>query len=129
MIFKNYLFLFFFFFIINNFSAQSIPSNFRFPLDGMPIITGNFGEIRPNHFHAGFDLRTDAKKNLPIYCVDSGYVSRIKVSAFGYGKVLYITHPNGYVSVYAHSIILQIKFKNTFAPSKKKKKHLNLKCF
>lgn len=84
------------------FYSQKTPSGFILPLENKPIITGNYGEIRPNHFHAGLDFTTDPIKNLPIKCVYDGYVSRIKISSVGYGKALYITHPNGYVSVYAH---------------------------
>jgi len=92
------------YFIANTtfFYPQITPSGFILPLENKPIITGNYGEIRPNHFHAGLDFTTDPIKNLPIKCVYDGYVSRIKISSVGYGKALYITHPNGYVSVYAH---------------------------
>jgi hypothetical protein len=82
--------------------SQHIANTFRYPLDGEIRLTGNYAEIRPNHFHAGLDLKTDDIKNLPIHAIESGYISRIKVSTGGYGKVLYVTHPNGYVSVYAH---------------------------
>ncbi len=82
--------------------AQYNDFKFIYPIDREPIITGNYGELRPNHFHAGLDFSTDPIKNLPIKSVADGYVSRIKISSVGYGKVLYITHPNGYVSVYAH---------------------------
>lgn len=77
-------------------------SGFTLPLREKVFLTGNYGEIRPNHFHAGLDFRTDIEKHLPIYCIGDGYVSRIKVGTHGYGKVLYITHPNGQVSVYGH---------------------------
>ncbi len=77
-------------------------SRYALPLKENVYLTGNYGEVRPNHFHAGLDFRTDAKKNLPIYCVADGYVSRIKVGTHGYGKVLYVTHPGGLVSVYGH---------------------------
>lgn len=76
--------------------------SFGYPLENNLKISGNYGEIRPNHFHAGIDFTTQGQMNLPIYAVEEGYVSRIKISPYGYGKVLYITHPNGYVSVYAH---------------------------
>lgn len=75
---------------------------FIYPLDREVVVTGNYGEIRPNHFHAGLDFSTDPIANLPIKSVANGYVSRIKISSGGYGRVLYITHTNGYVSVYAH---------------------------
>jgi len=77
-------------------------SGFGYPLGNTPVVTGNYGELRPNHFHAGIDFRTDPVSNLPIKSVAAGYVSRIKISSGGYGRVLYITHPNGYVTVYAH---------------------------
>lgn len=76
--------------------------NFSWPLDSPIVITGNYGELRPNHFHAGIDFSTGGKINKPVYATASGYISRIKVSATGYGKSIYITHPNGIVSVYAH---------------------------
>ena len=76
---------------------------FIHPLKGeKPQLTGNYGEVRPNHFHAGIDFKTHPSGHLPIYAVADGYVSRIKISSFGYGKVLYITHANGLVSVYGH---------------------------
>lgn len=75
--------------------------NALWPLQKLNI-TGNYGEIRPNHFHAGIDFSTEGKENLPIRSIDSGYVSRIKVGPTGYGKVVYITHANGKVSVYGH---------------------------
>jgi len=72
------------------------------PLD-MPItLSGNFGEIRNNHFHSGIDIRTGGKEGLPVLASAGGYISRIKVSPFGYGNALYLTHENGYVSVYGH---------------------------
>lgn len=72
------------------------------PLDIPMQLSGNFGELRPNHFHAGFDLKTMQKEGLKVYAVADGYVSRIKISTFGNGKTIYITHPNGFTSVYGH---------------------------
>lgn len=72
------------------------------PLDIPMQLSGNFGELRPNHFHAGFDFKTQQKEGLKVYASAEGYVSRIKISTFGNGKTIYITHPNGYTSVYAH---------------------------
>ena len=82
--------------------AHNIPKNyFRSPVDFKITLSGTFAELRNNHFHSGIDIRTftTGKK---IYSVADGIVSRIKVSAGGYGKALYIDHPNGYTSVYAH---------------------------
>ena len=85
------------------FAQDSLPVNyFRSPVASKFIVTSNFGEIRPNHFHTGFDIFTNRRSGENIYAVADGYISRIKIKASGYGNALYITHPNGYVSVYAH---------------------------
>ncbi len=69
----------------------------------LPVsMSGGFAEIRPNHFHSGLDLRTDGKEGERVYAPADGYVSRINISAWGGGKVLYITHPDGYRTVYMH---------------------------
>ena len=79
------------------------PKNyFRSPLNIPLTLAGNFGEIRNNHFHSGLDFKTENREGLPIFAPADGYVSRIKVQAAGYGNALYITHPNGYVTVYGH---------------------------
>lgn len=75
---------------------------FRSPLDISLNLSGNFGEFRTNHFHSGLDIKTQGREGLPVYAVTYGCVSRIKVSAYGYGNVVYIDHPNGYTTVYAH---------------------------
>ena len=67
-----------------------------------PSLTGSFAEIRPNHFHAGLDFSTDGVIGKKLYAIGDGYISRIKVSHTGYGKALYITHYNGFTSVYGH---------------------------
>lgn len=75
---------------------------FRPPLDIPIILAGTFGELRSNHFHAGIDIKTQQREGLPVYAIGEGTVTRIKVSLWGYGKVIYIAHPNGYTSVYGH---------------------------
>lgn len=66
-------------------------------------LTGTFGELRPNHFHAGIDIRPkNSGVTEPIFAAADGWVSRIHVQPAGYGNVLYIDHPNGYTTVYAH---------------------------
>ncbi|MBD3582781.1 M23 family metallopeptidase [Flavobacterium selenitireducens] len=75
---------------------------FRSPLDIPLQLSGNFGELRSNHFHAGFDFRTQQKEGLNIYASGDGYISRIKISPYGYGKAIYIDHPNGFTTVYGH---------------------------
>ena len=75
---------------------------FRQPLDLPVSLSGTFAEIRPNHFHGGVDFRTGGKTGQPVHAAAEGYVSRIAISPWGGGKVLYITHPNGYRTVYMH---------------------------
>ncbi len=75
---------------------------FRAPLDIPLVLSGTFGEPRPNHFHSGLDIKTNKTTGLKVYAVGPGYVSRIKVSTYGYGNAIYISHPNGYTSVYGH---------------------------
>jgi murein DD-endopeptidase MepM/ murein hydrolase activator NlpD len=75
---------------------------FRNPLNVPMLLSGNFGELRPNHYHMGFDLKTQAKENLPVYAAADGFVSRIKIEPFGFGRAIYVQHPNGYTTLYAH---------------------------
>lgn len=84
------------------FGQKNYPKDFRLPLDIPMQLSGNFGELRPNHFHAGFDFKTNQREGLNVYAVFDGYVSRIKISTYGYGKAIYITHPNGFTTVYGH---------------------------
>ena len=77
---------------------------FLFPIaPGKPnFLSGSMGELRPNHFHGGLDIKTGGGVNQPVYASADGYVSRLKQSSFGYGNVLYLTHPNGLTTVYGH---------------------------
>ena len=79
-------------------------NNYSFhPPVKIPIfLSGNFGEIRSDHFHSGIDIKTQGTVGHPVFSVEKGYVSRIKVQANGYGNSIYVTHPNGYTSVYGH---------------------------
>ena len=75
---------------------------FRNPL-AIPIdLSGNFGELRPNHYHMGLDLKTRQRENQPVHAAAEGYVARIKIEPGGFGRALYINHPNGYTTLYAH---------------------------
>ena len=97
-------FLFLFLSVITFCNAQSpYPQNyFSSPLDITLVLSGTFAELRSNHFHSGLDIKTQGKEGFKTYASAEGYVSRIKISRYGYGKALYITHPNGYTTVYAH---------------------------
>ncbi|MEA3446481.1 MAG: M23 family metallopeptidase [Bacteroidota bacterium] len=85
------------------FGQSNFPQNyFRSPFDIPMYLSGNFGELRSTHFHTGIDIKTQGVEGHSIYAIADAYVSRIKVQAEGYGYALYLTHPNGYVSVYGH---------------------------
>lgn len=82
---------------------NTYPTNyFGSPLDIPLILSGTFGELRPNHFHAGLDIKTQQREGLNVCASAEGYVSRIRIAHWGYGKAIYITHPNGYTTVYGH---------------------------
>ncbi|KAB1070724.1 M23 family metallopeptidase [Tamlana haliotis] len=72
------------------------------PLEIPLILSGTFAELRSNHFHSGMDLKTQHRTGLNVVSSADGFISRIKISHWGYGKALYITHPNGYTTVYGH---------------------------
>jgi murein DD-endopeptidase MepM/ murein hydrolase activator NlpD len=77
-------------------------SSYHPPLAIPLVLSANFGELRPHHFHMGVDFKTNGVEGLPMYAIDTGYVARIKISPNGYGKVIYVNHPKGITSVYAH---------------------------
>jgi hypothetical protein len=75
---------------------------FRNPLNIPISLSGNFGELRPNHYHMGLDLRTNKVENLPVFAAADGYIARIKIEPGGFGRAIYINHPNGFTTLYAH---------------------------
>lgn len=84
--------------------AQRIPGNNSFipPVKPPNFFAGDFGELRPNHFHSGLDFRTQGRTGLPVFAAKEGYISRIGISPTGYGNVLYMNHPDETTSVYGH---------------------------
>ncbi len=89
-----------------NIMNKAIPDNaslFTSPVKRAITLSGTFGELRPNHFHAGLDIKSlNGKTGETIHAAAGGYVSRIKISAYGYGRALYLQHPNGHTTVYGH---------------------------
>jgi hypothetical protein len=75
---------------------------FRYPLAIPPKLNANFGEMRPNHFHMGLDLFTERRENLQILAAADGYVARVKIEPGGFGRAIYLNHPNGLTTLYAH---------------------------
>jgi len=103
--FTAHFWLFFCFLVVSiQTPAQSdyTAGYFRSPVDFSLSLSGSFGEIRPDHFHSGIDIRTGGQIGKPVYAVADGYVSRIFVSPWGFGKAVYINHPSGHTTVYGH---------------------------
>ena len=65
-------------------------------------LVANFGELRANHWHMGLDIRTQQRVNLPVHAAAEGYIARVKIEPGGFGRAIYINHPNGYTTLYAH---------------------------
>lgn len=72
------------------------------PLPEIKTLAGTYAELRPNHFHGGWDFRTDGQENLPVYSVADGYIARVVITPSGYGKMVMINHPGGITTVYGH---------------------------
>ena len=92
-----------------SYSQDSLQSNIELNLNQQPPLkiplrySGTYGELRPNHFHAGVDLKTQGREGFPVYAVEDGFLSRIKVETGSYGKVVYLDHPElNKTTVYAH---------------------------
>ncbi len=84
--------------------SQDKSSYYLFPIKPgkQNSLSGSMGGLRSNHFHAGLDIRTEGRIGLPVHAAADGYISRIAVSAGGYGNAVYLQHPNGTTTVYAH---------------------------
>ena len=88
--------------LIVNLSFSQTNFSYTPPIKIPILLSGNFGEIRSDHFHSGIDIKTQGATGHHVFAVEEAYVSRIKVQANGYGKSIYLAHPNGTTSVYGH---------------------------
>ncbi len=85
------------------FPSKNYPQNyFSWPVAAPKALSANFGELRPNHYHMGFDCRTDKKQNLQVLAAADGYITKVRIEPFGFGRSLYINHANGLTTLYAH---------------------------
>ncbi|MFM2326508.1 MAG: hypothetical protein RIR31_710 [Bacteroidota bacterium] len=75
---------------------------FAWPVAASKALAANFGELRPNHYHMGLDCKTDKKQNLQVLAAANGYIARVKIEPYGFGRAIYINHPNGLTTLYAH---------------------------
>ncbi len=118
--------------LLSHFSHAQSPypqDYFRAPLDITIVLSGTFAELRSNHFHSGLDIKTQQRQGLKVYTAAQGYVSRIKISHWGYGKALYITHPNGYTTVYAHLQKFAPKIEAYIKKQQYKKENFEIEVF
>jgi hypothetical protein len=99
-----YQFLFLFFISFSALAQGVDKDYFRSPVKpgGRNYLSGNFAELRPNHFHTGLDYKFGGQEGEPIYAAADGWIHRIKISSFGYGNVIYIKHPSGHITLYGH---------------------------
>lgn len=100
----NQFILVFFVSFVSTAQFKGYEDYYTFPINpgSQNYLAGTVGEIRSSHFHTGIDVKTGGDIGLPIYAIADGYISRIKISTGGYGHSLYMTHPNGTTSLYAH---------------------------
>lgn len=105
-------------------SAQHF--SFQSPVDIPVFLSGNFGELRGTHFHSGIDIKTQGEIGKNIRTIEKGYVSRIKIKSGGYGHAIYITHPNGFTSVYGHLSSFFIEMENWVKEQQYKKKSFEI---
>lgn len=96
--------VFFLFSTLTAWPQEVIRDYFRSPVKpgGRNYLSGNFSELRPNHFHTGLDYKFGGVEGEPIYAAADGWVHRIKISTYGYGNVIYLKHPTGHITVYGH---------------------------
>lgn len=100
---QSKIFLLLLFISLTVYPQSKVPTDyFSSPLESPLILSGTFGELRSNHFHSGIDIKTKQQTGLPVHAAGPGYISRIKVQQWGFGKAIYIQHPNGYSTVYGH---------------------------
>lgn len=125
---KHVIFLVLISFFGQNAFSQTKHS-YRSPLNIPLAISANFGELRPNHFHMGVDFKTNGVEGLTLYAVEDGFISRVKVSPFGYGKVIYIDHPNGVTSVYAHCSAFKGKLDSLVKLTQEKEQNFEVEIY
>jgi len=102
---------------------------YQAPLNFRLLLSGTFGELRGNHFHSGIDIKTEGVEGQKVYAMEEGYVSRIKVSTWGYGKTIYINHPDGRTSVYAHLQKFSTKIESIVKKEHYKKESFEINFF
>ncbi|WP_251742950.1 M23 family metallopeptidase [Gramella sp. AN32] len=111
-------------------AQQKFPQEyFENPLNVPIVLAGSFGELRSNHFHSGLDIKTEQREGLEVKASAAGYISRINIQHYGYGKALYIQHANGYTTVYGHLQKLAPKFEEYLKQKQYAKESYEIELF
>jgi len=118
-----------FFIVFSSLTLSIFGQDYHAPVDFKMLLSGTFGELRNNHFHSGIDIKTEGVQGQKVYAIADGYVSRIKVSTWGYGKALYITQTDGNTSVYAHLKSFTKKINNHIIEQQYKKENFEIQLF
>lgn len=84
------------------FTQAGLAQQYIWPTDASRLITSSFGEYREGHFHAGIDIKTWGQSGYHVFAIEKGYISRIRVSPYGYGRTVYLSLDNGLTVIYAH---------------------------
>jgi murein DD-endopeptidase MepM/ murein hydrolase activator NlpD len=111
------------------FPTKKYPQNyFQWPVDAQPGMVANFGELRPNHYHMGLDCRTDGRVNLRVFSAADGYIGKLHVDPAGFGRAIYINHPNGLTTVYTHLNVFAPQLESYFISQQYKNKKWKIDC-
>ncbi|WP_026935342.1 M23 family metallopeptidase [Christiangramia echinicola] len=102
---------------------------FQNPLNVPIVLAGTFGELRSNHFHSGLDIKTQQREGLEVKASAAGYISRINIQHYGYGKAIYVQHANGYTTVYGHLQKLAPKLKEYLRKQQYQKESYEIELF
>src|SRR5690606_21546005 len=114
---------------ISTLYGQNQSYDYHPPLSIPLLLAGNFGQLRPNPFHMGLDFKTQGKEGHQLHAIEDGFISRVKISTYGYGKAVYIDHPNGKTSVYAHCSKFIGKLDSLVKEEQYKKKQFEVELF
>ena len=117
------------FIVLSAFSESIFAQDYHPPLDFKMLLSGTFGELRGNHFHSGIDIKTEGVEGQKVYAITNGYISRIKISTWGYGKAIYITQADGNTSVYAHLKIYSKEINDYVIKNQYKKESFEIQLF
>ena len=82
-------------------ASETDSLRFANPFEHPIAFSGNFGELRANHFHGGLDFKSQGVEGKAVYALADGYVSRIRVT-HGSGYVLHVVYEDKYETINRH---------------------------